>query len=147
MKVSLSLDLSGHLLDLNDDELRGLQRRETDVDVDDTEVDHVLRRSFLVALDEVGVARRLTLERALAEQIVHEGADVQPNLRPERFVVGFKDDPLRAAIEAFFEVKGETANGNIFPFRGKAVVSLASPGTPHNATGGRQNAQAVDAER
>ena len=41
---TLGLDLSGDLLDLEHDELRGLERREADDDVDDAEVDVVLRR-------------------------------------------------------------------------------------------------------
>src|SRR5574337_364304 len=72
MTFSSGLDLAGHLLQLDDHEFGGLERRETDHDVDDAQVDVVLRGGFLVALDEVGILRRRALERALAEQVVHE---------------------------------------------------------------------------
>ena len=39
-------------------------------------------------------------ERALPEEGVQERADVEPDLRPERRVVGLEDHPLRAAVEA-----------------------------------------------
>ncbi len=55
--LSLGFDLSGHLLDLDDDELGRLERREADQDVHDAAVDVVLGGGFGVALDEVGVAR------------------------------------------------------------------------------------------
>ena len=51
-----------HLLDLNDDELRRLQRREADEDVDHAVVDVGLGRGFAVALHEVGLVGRLALE-------------------------------------------------------------------------------------
>ena len=63
----LSLDLSGDLLDLDDDELRRFQRREADDDVDHAAIDVVLGRGFAVAFDEIGFLRRFALERALAK--------------------------------------------------------------------------------
>src|SRR5262245_56642058 len=90
---SLRLHLAGDLLDLDDDELGGLQWGEADHDVDDAEVDVVLGRGFLVALDEVGLARRLALEGTLAEEVLHEGTEVEADLSPERLVVGLEDDP------------------------------------------------------
>ena len=59
----------------------------------------VLRRGFAVALHEVRFARRFALERALPEEALHERADVEPDLRPERLVVRLEHHPLRAAIE------------------------------------------------
>src|SRR5918911_3910172 len=67
---SSTFDLTSHLLELDDHELGGLQRREADHDVDDAEVDVVLRRRLFVALDEVGVARRRALKCALTKQVV-----------------------------------------------------------------------------
>src|SRR5579864_1557444 len=58
----LSCDLAGHLLDLDDDELRRLQRSEADDDVDDSQVDVILRGGFVITLYEVGVGWRLALE-------------------------------------------------------------------------------------
>ena len=37
-----------------------------------------------------------SLEGSLAEEVVHEGADVEPDLSPERLIVGLEDHPLRA---------------------------------------------------
>src|SRR3954462_11480936 len=68
-------DLAGHLLDLDHDELGGLQGRESDDYVQDAEVDVILRGGLAVALDEVRITRRRALERALAEKPLHEGPD------------------------------------------------------------------------
>src|SRR5436190_11498626 len=96
---SLHLNLAGHLLDLNDDELGRLQRCETYDNIDNTEVDIGLSGGFLIALDEVGLTRRFALESALAKESLHKGADVEADLRPQRFIIRFEDHPLRAAIE------------------------------------------------
>src|SRR5262249_46993886 len=100
MRASLGRDLSSHLLDLDDHELRRLERREPHEDVDDAEVDVGLRGRLLVALHEIGLAWGLALEGALPEEVLHEGADVEPDLGPERLVVRLEDHPLRAAEEA-----------------------------------------------
>src|SRR2546423_15337026 len=96
----LDFDLSRHLLYLDDDELGGLERREADDDIDDAEIDVVLRRRLFIALDEVSILRRLPLKRALSEKVVHESADVETNLRPERLVGRVGDDPPQTAQEA-----------------------------------------------
>src|SRR5436190_18213971 len=62
----LGLDMTGHLLDLDDHKLGRLQRGEANQDVDDAEVDVILGRRLVIALDEVGFARRPALEGALA---------------------------------------------------------------------------------
>src|SRR5215207_9559939 len=124
MSTSLRFDLAGYLLDLDDHELGRLEGRKTDQDVDDTQVTIVLGRGFAVALDEVGVPRRCALECALAEEVVHERANVQTYLRPERFVVRFEDHPLGPAIEAFFHVQRQATDGYVLPFRGEAIVAL-----------------------
>src|SRR5262249_24763864 len=82
--LTLGLNLAGHLLQANHHKLGGLERREADDDVDDPAVDIALRGCLAVALDEVGIAGCAPLERALPKQIVHECAEVQANLRPER---------------------------------------------------------------
>ena len=133
---------------LDDDELGRLQRREADDDVDNAQVDIVLRGGFLVALDEVGILRRLALERALAEKPVHERADVQANLRPQRLVVRLEDHPLRAAIEALLDEQSGAPDGDVFPLGGELVVRRASVRAPHDdAARGGHRAKAVDAER
>src|SRR4026208_1220783 len=92
---SLRLHLSGKLLDLDDDELRRFEGCEPDENVDDAEVDVVLRGRLGVALHEVRFARAAPLKCALADQVLHECADREANLPPERLVVGLEDDPLR----------------------------------------------------
>src|SRR5215210_6881094 len=104
---SLRLDLAGHLLDLDDHELGRFEGRETDDDVDDAPIDVVLGRGLLVALDEVGLLGRTALEGALAEEVLHEGPNVQADLRPQRLVVWFEDNPLGSTVEAFFDVEGQ----------------------------------------
>src|ERR1700730_5687747 len=95
--------LAGDLLDLDHDELSRFERRESDDDVDDAQIDVVLGGCGGIATYEIGLGRRGALERALPEQVLHEGADVQPDLRPERFIVRFEDDPLSTLIEAGLE--------------------------------------------
>src|SRR5688572_12937657 len=76
-----------HLRDLDHDELRGLQWSEAHEDVHDAAIAIVLRRCLGVTFCEVRLARRPALERSLPEQAVHERADVQADLRPERLVI------------------------------------------------------------
>src|SRR5262245_32978065 len=105
MSSSLRLRLASELLDADHDELSRLERREADEDVDDPLVDVALGRRRAVALHEVGVARRGALERALAEQVLHERADVEADLGPQRFVVGLEHRPLQAVEEAVLDVE------------------------------------------
>src|SRR3954467_1146724 len=102
----LRLKLAGQLLDPYEHELGRLQWGKADEDVHDASVDVRLRGCLRIALDEVRVLGCRTLERALSEERVHERADVQPELSPERLVVGLENDPLQAAVQAFFEVQG-----------------------------------------
>src|SRR2546425_7825432 len=94
----LGLDLTSDLLDVEDHELGGLERGEPDPDIDDAEVAVVLRGGLRVDLDEERLARRGPLEGALPEEIVHECADVQPDLRPERLVVRLEHHPLEPSV-------------------------------------------------
>src|SRR6266581_2765239 len=79
---ALSNDLSCDLLDLDHHEFRWLQRGKSHDDVHNSKIDIVLRSGLLVALDKIGVLRSLTLECALPKEVVHKGADIEPNLRP-----------------------------------------------------------------
>src|SRR5262249_14958836 len=65
--LSLDLDLSRQLLDLDDDKLRGLQWCKADHDVDDALIDIILRSGFTVALHEIRFLRGGSLECALAK--------------------------------------------------------------------------------
>ena len=70
------------------------------------------------------------LEGALAEEVVHKGADVQADLRPERLVVGLKDHPLGAAVEALLDVERQAADGDVLLLGGQligAAVACARP--------------------
>src|SRR4029434_2181569 len=99
--------------------LGGFQRSEADEDVHDAEVDVVLGRRLPIALHEIRLARRTALKCALAEQVVHERADIHSDLSPERLVVGLEHDPLRAAIQTLLEKESDASHRDIFPFRGK----------------------------
>jgi hypothetical protein len=57
----LSVDLPGHLLDFQNDKLGRLERRESDDDIDNAEIDVALRRGFLVAFDKVVPERKVLL--------------------------------------------------------------------------------------
>src|SRR5205823_10984381 len=65
--VSLRRQLASELLHVDDHELGRLERRKAHDDVHDAVVDIGLRRRLRVALDEVRLARRPTLEGALPE--------------------------------------------------------------------------------
>ena len=100
-----------------------------------------------VALDEVGLARRGALERALAEEVVHERADVQPDLRPQRLVVRLEDHPLGAAVQALLEEQREPPDRDVLPLRGQLVGAVERARAPADVAEDREVAQAVDAER
>lgn len=85
--------------DAHDHELARLERREADLDVHPALIDVVRRGRLGAASHEVGVARRRTLKRALAEEVVQERAHALPQPRPQRLAVGFERRPLGAAIE------------------------------------------------
>src|SRR5580698_9533159 len=75
---------TGHLLNLNHDELRGLERREADQDIHDAVIDIGLRGGLAVALDEVCLGRGRALEGSLEEKGLHEGTDIQADRGPQR---------------------------------------------------------------
>ena len=108
------------------------------------EVAVVLRRGARVALHEVGVARRRALEGALAEQVVHEGADVEPDLRPQRLVVRLEHHPLQAAIEALLDVEREPADRDVLVLAAEAVVAVHRARAPVDDAV-REDADGVDA--
>src|SRR4051812_43083188 len=112
------------LLELDDDELGRLQRREADADVDVAAVDVAPGCGLAVALDEIGLVRGLALERALPEHAVEERADVEADLRPERLVVRFERYPLQAAEQALLDVERGAPHRQVLPLAGETVVAL-----------------------
>src|SRR5207248_850250 len=100
---SSDLKRQAELLNVDQNELGRLERGEPDEDVDDPPVDVVLRVVLPVALDQVRLLRRAPLEHPLPEPRVHERADVEPDRRPQRLVVGLENHPLRTAIETLLD--------------------------------------------
>ena len=101
------------------------------------------RGGLAVALDEVGVARRLPLEGALPEQVVHEGADVEADLRPERLVVGLEHHPLQAAVQALLDEQREPADRDVLVLAAEVVVAVHRPRAPVDDAVG-EDAERVD---
>src|SRR5437763_7350398 len=140
-------DLAGQLLQLDDDEFRRLERSEPDLDVHHARVDVVVGGGLLVALDEVRLLRGLALEGALTEEALHEGAEVQPDLRPERLVVRLEHDPLGTAVHALLEEQRRAPDRHVLPLRGEHVRALQRARAPGDPADDGERAQAVDAER
>src|SRR5580658_5668540 len=90
--VSLRSALPGHLLNLNDDKLRRIERREADEDVDDAQINAGLWIVFPVALDEVSLLRRGSREGALQKEFWKNGAKVRRDLPQGWLGVGLKDN-------------------------------------------------------
>src|SRR3954471_4490139 len=143
-----SSDLRGgaELLDVDQHELRRLERCETDEDVHDSPVDVVLRVVLRVALDEVRLLGSTALEHALPPQGVHERTHVEPDGGPQRLVVGLEDHPLGAPVEALLDEQRRAAHRHVLPLAGQAVVTLAGPGAPDDGAEPGEGAQAVDAQ-
>src|SRR5437660_721906 len=78
------------------------------------------------------VSRRLALEGALPEEILHESTDVQANLCPKRLVVGLEHNPLQASVQALFEKEGHSPNGDIFPLGTTLLITLQRARSPHH---------------
>src|SRR5262245_1136173 len=78
--VSSGLQLTGHLLDLNHNKFGWIERGEPNQNVHDALVDAGLGIILRVALHEVSLLRRRSLECTLQEQSLHEGADIEADL-------------------------------------------------------------------
>src|SRR5260370_10727565 len=113
MVASLGSCLTGQLLDLDDDELCGLERSKAHEDVHDAQVLISGSRGLAVALHKVGLTRRCALKSTLPEQALHECTDIQSNLGPERFVVWLEHDPLRSAEQALIDVECDATHPHV----------------------------------
>src|SRR5262249_3746577 len=130
----LNLNLSGHLLQVQDHELSRLQRCKSDDDVYYAQISIVVRRRLFVALDEIGILAGLSLKGALPEEIVQEGSHVESDLCIPRLIVWFEDPPLQTSIETLFNVKSQPADRNVLILAGEAVVSVIGARPPvHNS--------------
>ena len=78
----LDADLTGALLEGDDHELGRLERGKADHDVDDTQIDVILRGRLGIHFDEIGVAGFLALKCALPKEVVHERARGEADLGP-----------------------------------------------------------------
>src|SRR5438105_2938583 len=111
--ISLHCWLIDLLAQLENDEFGGLERCETDQDVDYAVINILLCCGGAIALDEKGVIRLATLESSSTELCQHKRANVQPQAGPERLVIGFEDGPLDAVVDADTQEDRHTPYGNI----------------------------------
>ena len=65
----------------------------------------------------------------------------------KRLVVRLEDHPLRAAIQAFLDVKRESADRNVLVVVGQLVGAAQGARAPDDAAEAGKEAEAVDAER
>ncbi len=82
--------------------------------------DPVIGRWVIIATERAKRPEDFKLEK----QVVHESADIEANLRPERFVVGFEDNPLSPSKETFFDIKCCAPDGDVLPLGGELVCPL-----------------------
>src|SRR5262245_12914916 len=99
----------------------------------------------MVTADEIRLPWRLSLECALAEKAMHEGTDIEPDLRPERLVIGLEHDPFQAAIETLLDIECGAANRNVLVFVCELVGATQGPRTPDYRAVDGKAAQAIDA--
>src|SRR5439155_8630667 len=141
-----ALLLRDFLLNPDDDEFRGLERREPDDDDDAAGIDVVLRHGVTeAAAYEVGVRRFFALEGARPEQPVHEAADVGAQRGPEAVIVGLEHRPLDAVVNALFDHDRGAPNGDVAPLR--IGLRRERARAPNHRAEARERAQCVHAER
>src|SRR4051812_19062156 len=87
---------AGELRELEDDELRRLDRSDTDLTHDHAGVDALGRVGLAVALDEERLVGRQPEQCTLAPLVHEEGADRTADARPQCRIVRLEHHPLRA---------------------------------------------------
>ena len=120
----------GLLLDFQDDEFGGFERREADEDIEAILRDVGLGCGFAVAFDEIGVGGFGALEGALAKKRLHEAADIQSYVRPQGFIVRFEDDPGGSFFDGFFDMESEAPYGDVFPLGVIDAATLEGASSP-----------------
>src|SRR5437868_3269433 len=99
---------------------------------------YLVRPGDLRAVDGSPPSRCAALECALPKQALQKRADVEPDLRPERLVIGLENHPLRGAVEGFFEKQRHAAHGNIFVFVAAIVLAVEGARAPYHVAVDRQ---------
>ena len=101
-----------------------------------------------VALDEVGLLRRAALEGALAEQGLHEGADVEPDLRPQRRRRSARTRPIGCRDTGSPRCTARVRRtGTYFHWSPCCVGAVERAGAPADRPVDREVAQAVERQR
>src|SRR5262245_5159466 len=85
--LRLNLNLSGHLLQIENNEFGRLKWSKPDPDVNDAQVFIVVSGRFSVALYKIGVLGSASLESALPKEIVHKSPHIESDLGPKWFVI------------------------------------------------------------
>src|SRR5512143_1346523 len=122
----LDATTAGHLADAEDDEFRGLHRRETELDNQLTGVDDLGRVGLVVALDVEGLLRAGAHERAVTPEERQERRDRPLHALPEAMVVGLEHDPLGRALDRRLDHDEQAAHVDVAPRR----VARQRTGTP-----------------
>ena len=95
------------------------------------------------AFTKYRIAGRLAGEGAAAEQVVHERAGGETDLRPERLVVGLEDRELEAAHQALLDEERQAPHRDVAIVRVPRVVeAVHRPGAPAGDAG-RERADGV----
>src|SRR5882672_7695957 len=111
------LDLTCHLADAEDHELRRLHRSDADLADHLARVDHLRRVGLGVALHVERLLRSLAHQRARVVDAQQEGGDVPGDPLPERLVVGLEDHPLGADLDRLLDHQEQAADVDVPPRR------------------------------
>lgn len=131
----------------DDDELRGLEWREADDDVDHAAIDVGLGRGRGITFHQIGLRRCGSLKGALPVEAIHEGVDRSAKHRPQRLVVWFEHGPLYAGGDAQLHKDCQASYRNIQTIRAAGSAGGKRTRAPGNGTCVWKAAQAVDPQR
>src|SRR5262249_52092567 len=87
------------------------------------------------------------LERAAAEEVMHERADVEADLGPERLVVGLEHHPLERLAEALLDEQRCAPDRHVLPLARPPGGSVEGPPPPDHVAVDRKRPQEVESER
>jgi hypothetical protein len=122
----LLLFLSCQLLYLDNDKFSRFKGCKPNKYVYNALVNVILSCGFAVTPNKVSVLWVGSLECSLGEQTVHESSQVYPDLRPQFFVVGFKNHPIGFLYIGFLRCKA--------PFSAQANISTGPQVDRHPAS-------------